>query len=316
MKTTFARALGVLFISAISAAPTLAAPSVTVTNYNARNFNTNTGYVRGFSIIATNQPAALRWQGNDPYNPVSGYGETDTILRMIGYTPGASAIGNSSLVQGGLYAGDGIFSGTSDVKLWKSFTPTATGADTVTFTAQWSIVGSLDPSYPDLDTFSFDLRTAANTASLLRLDMTPGIATIPNGYTLQTAVGTNAAVNRIDLGYQGLYQLSVEMFGGLYNLSLSQINASNQAVITNFTLVTGGALTAGLSASDFGTIGVDWELSSGVNTDPGSNYIIVNNLLATTTGTPIPEAGTWIAGLLLASLVCLRLKRRLSPESI
>jgi len=311
-----ARGLSLLFVAAVSAAQALGAPSVTVTNYTAQNFNTNAGYKRSFSIIATNQPAALRWQGNDPYDPVSGYGETDTILRMVGYTPGVSALGNSSLVQGGLYAGDSIFPGTTDVKLWKSFTPTAISGDTVTFTAQWSLIGSLDGSFPDLDTFSFDLRTSGNTASLLRLDMTPGIATIPNAYTLQTAVGTNAAINRIDLGYQALYQLSVQMTGGLYNLNLAQINTSNQAVITNFNLVTGGALTTGFTASDFGTIGIDWELSSGVNTDPGSNYLIVNSLLTTTTGTPIPEAGTWVAGLLLASLVGLRLRRRFSAESV
>jgi len=304
-----------VFAVAFSAVKVLGAPSATVTNYSAQNFNTNAGYQRSFSIIATNQPSALRWQGNDPYNPISGFGETDTILRMVGYTPGASAVGNSSLVQGGLYAGDAIFPGTTDVKLWKSFTPTATGADTVTFTAQWSLIGSLDPSYPDLDTFSFDLRTTANTASLLRIDLTPGIATIPNGYTLQTVVGTNAAVNRIDLGYQGLYQIAVQMTGGLYNISLAQINASNQAVITNFNLVTGASLTSGYTAGNFGTIGVDWELSSGTNTAPGSNYLIVNNLLATTTGTPIPEAGTWVAGLLLASLVGLRLRRKVSAQA-
>lgn len=314
MKAKVPNTIIVALLVLASAGASIAAPSVTVTNFNTRNFNTNVGYVRGVSIIATNQPSLLRWQGNDPYNPISGYGETDTVLRMIGYTPGASAIGNSSLVQGGLYAGDGIFSGTSDVRLWKTFTPTATGADSVTFTAQWSLVGSLDPSFPDLDTFSFDLRTPGNTASLLRLDMTPGIATIPNAYTLQTAVGTNSAVNRVDLGYQGLYQLSVVMSGGLYDLNLSQLNASNQAVITNLNLVTGGALTTGYTASDFGTISVDWELASGVNTDPGSNYIIINNMLTTTTGTVIPEAGTWVAGLLLASLVGLRLRKRFVSE--
>jgi hypothetical protein len=287
---------------------------VTVTNFDTRNFNTNVGYVRAYSIIATNQPAGIRWSGNDIYNPTTDYGETDTILRMVGYTPGASGIGNSSLVQGGLYSGDGIFPGTSDVKLWKSFTPTASGVDSVLFTAQWSLIGSLDGSYPDLDTFAFDLRTADNSASLLRLDLTPGIATIPNGYTLQSIVGTNAPVNRVDLGYQAVYEISVQMSGGLYNMSLAQLNPSNQTVITNVNLVTGAALNSGFTAGDFGTVGLDWELSSGVNTDPGSNYIIVNNFRTTTTGTPIPEAGTWVAGILLASLVGLRLKRRIASQ--
>lgn len=307
MTTKFTRGLCVSFIAAICATPAIAQP-LTVTNFDARYFNTNAGYKRSWSILATNQPSAIRWQGNDPYNPVSGYGETDTILQMIGYT--ASGLGNSSLVQGGLYSGDGILPGTTNVKLWKSFTPTAIAGDTVTFTAQWSLVGSLDPSFPNLDTFSFDLRTPANTVSLLRLKMTPGIATIPNAYTLQTAVGTNAAVNRIDLGYQAIYQLSVQMTGGLYNLGLSQLNPSNQAVITNFNLVTGGSLTAGYSASDFGMIGVNWELTSGTNTAPGSNYLIVNDLSTMTTGSVIPEPSTYallgLAGVALGAHVLRR----------
>lgn len=309
--------ISALVLSAVAAVVSVApatAQLVTVTNFDTRYFNTNVGYVRSFSIIATNQPAGLRWEGNDPYNPITDFGETDTVLRMIGYTPGASGIGNSSLVQGGLYSGDGIFPGTADVKLWKSFTPTASAADSVLFKAQWSLIGSLDGSYPNLDTFAFDLRTADNTASLLRLDLTPGIATIPSGYTLQTIAGTNSAINRIDLGYQAIYEISVQMTGGLYDMSVAQLNPSNQSVITNFNLVTGASLSSGRTAGEFGTVGLDWELSSLVNTNPGSNYIIVNNFQTSTTGAPIPESGTWVAGLLLASLVALRLRRRAASE--
>ena len=60
---------------------------VTETNYNARNFNTNAGYVRGSGIISPVQPAGIRWQGNDPYNTNTFLGETDLIARVSGYTP-------------------------------------------------------------------------------------------------------------------------------------------------------------------------------------------------------------------------------------
>jgi hypothetical protein len=275
--------------------------------WSTGNFNTNNGWVRGFSIIATNQPVGLRWEGNDPYSPSNDLGETDNIMRMVGYTPGVSAVGNSSWVQGGYFAPDGIFPGTNNVKVWRSFTP-VTGSPTgdATFKAQWSLIGSLDGSFPQLDTFAFDLRTADNSASLLRLDLTPGIATIPNGYTLQSIVGTNAAVNRVDLGYQAVYELTVSITGATYDLAVAQINPSNQVIITNVSLVSGGALTAGLGVDDFGTVSMDWTLASGDPADPGSNYIIVNDVSV------VPEPSTYaLLALSVFALIAAGYRRRL-----
>jgi hypothetical protein len=275
--------------------------------WSTGNFNTNSGWVRGYSIIASNQPVGLRWEGNDVYNPTTDLGENDNIMRMIGYTPGASGVGNSSWVQGGYFAADGIFPGTNNVKVWRSFTP-ATGSPTgdATFKTQWSLIGSLDGSFPQLDTFAFDLRTADNTVSLLRLDLTPGIATIPNGYTLQSVVDAGPAVNRIDLGYQAVYELTVAITGSLYDLSVAQINPSDQSIITNFFLVSGGALTAGLGVDDFGTVSMDWALASGDPADPGSNYIIVNDVSV------VPEPSTYaLLALSVFALMAAGYRRRL-----
>ena len=256
--------------------------------WSTGNFNTNSGWVRGYSIIATNEPVGLRWEGNDPYNPITTVGETDNIMRMVGYTPGGSGVGNSTWVQGGYFVGDGILPGTNNVKVWRSFTPVnPSPTGDATFKIQWALVSSLDGSYPNLDTFAFDLRTADNSASLLRLNLTPGIATIPNAYTLQSVVNASPAVNRIDLGYQGLYELTVDIVGGTYDLDVAQINASNQTVITNFSLVSGAALTSGLAVDDFGTVSMDWVLASGNPADPGSNYIMVNNVSV------VPEPSTY-----------------------
>ena len=272
--------------------------------WSTGNFNTNSGWVRGFSITDTNQPAGLRWTGNDPYNPLTGNGETDNIMRMVGYTPGGSAIGNSSWVQGGYFVADGILPGTNNVKVWRSFTPvTGSPAGDATFKVQWALVGSLDGSYPSLDTFAFDLRTADNSASLLRLSLTPGIATIPDAYTLQSVVNAGPAVNRIDLGYQGLYELTVAIDGSTFDLDVAQINAATQTVITNFSLVSGASLTSGLAVDDFGTFSMDWLLSSGDPADPGSNYIIVNDVSV------VPEPSTY-ALLAVAGLALMAFSRR------
>ncbi len=287
------------------------AQSITETNYDAGNFNVNVGYVRGFGIISTNQPTSLRWEGNDAYNSINDTGETDLVARVTGYTPSPTA--NSSLIQGGLGVGavPPILPGTNSVNIWKSFAPSTTvfNADpTVSFFAEWSLIPSLEGApYNLADTFAFDLRTATNNidttgTSLLRMELTPGISIQPNSYTLQSiasGVGTNALV---DLAYQALFQLQIDMTGSTYNASLSQINSTNRSVITNITLVTGASLASGLTATDFATLMVDWDLTSGNPAEPGSNYLIANQFQVTTSGTPIPEPGTWAASLLLLSM--------------
>ncbi len=291
----------------------------TETNYNAQNFNTNAGYVRGSGIISTVQPSGLRWQGNDPYNTNTLTGETDLVARVPGYnTP--TLLENSGLIQGGLgaTATPSILPGTNNVQIWKTFTPSSTvyqAPPTVSFFVEWSLIPSLEGAPFNLnDTFSFDLRNAANTLSLLSLQLTPGIATQPNSYTLQTiasGVGTNS---RVELSYQSLFQVQVDMTGSSYDMQLWQINSTNRAVITNVSLVTGGSLSAGMTALDFATIGVDWELASGNPAEPGSNYLIANQFEVTTTGTPIPEPGTWAAAALLVFAAAYVVRRRKNAE--
>ena len=282
----------------------------TVTNFTTGNFNTNKGWVSGTYVTGqnTNDPVAGRWQGNDP--TVGDIGGTDYLTRVIGYTPGGSAVGNRTLVQGGVNAADGYVPGTTDVKLWRTFTPTASSmSDTVTFFIEWSLIGSLDVSYPDLDIFAFDLRDAANSASLVKFDLTPGIATIPNAYTMQW-VSSAGTTNLVDLGYQGLYQLQVDLTGSTFDAQLTQINASTRQVLTNLTLITGGAVSDSYTALDFGTVGIDWELTSGDPNAPGSNYIVVNEVYSTTTGQVIPEPATWAVGAVLLSCVFASVYRR------
>lgn len=297
-----------------SLAPSFAlAQSVTETNYNAQNFNTNAGYVRGSGIISTVQPAGLRWQGNDAYNTNTFTGETDYVVRVPGYTP--SPLANSSLLQGGVGIGDSIFPGTNNVQIWKTFSPSTTlfsAPPTVSFFVEWSLIPSLEGAPYDLnDTFSFDLRNAANSLSLLTLQLTPGINIQPNSYTLQSIASGAGTNTLVDLSYQSLFQIQVDMTGSSYNMQLWQINSTNRSVITNISLVTGGSLAAGTTALDFATLGIDWALASGNPAEPGSNYLIANQFQVTTSGTPIPEPGTWAsAGLLLVAATYAIRRRR------
>ena len=290
------------------------------TNYSSQNFNTNAGYVRGSGIISTVQPAGLRWQGNDPYNGITGTGETDLIARAPGYTPAPLTNGFSSLIQGGLGISGGVLPGTTDVQIWKTFTPSVASnwvtPPTVRFLVEWSLIPSLEGAPYDLaDTFSFDLRNAANSQSLIKFQLTPDINIQPNSYTLQTiaaGVGTNTLA---DLVYQGLFQIQADITGSTYNLNLLQINSTNRAVIQNINLVTGGSLATGFSALDLATVSLDWELASGNPTEPGSNYLIANQFEVTTTGTPVPEPGTWAACVLLLGIGMVYVSRRRTLRS-
>jgi hypothetical protein len=269
-------------------------------------FNTNSGWVRNIGAVGQNTSDAApdRWQGNDPFDPNSNTGETDSIAFATGYTPGGSTAGNSSLIQGGAYLFADIFPGRSDVKLWRSFSPLA--SSTVSLSLEWSVIDSLDATFPSLDTFSFDLRSADNMQSILKLSLTPSINALPNAYTLQTLVNTGSGVvtgTLADLGYRAVFIVDVDMTGSNYDLTLRQINPATRQTIGTFNFVEGGDLSDGLTAQDFGTISIDWDLTSNDPEDPGSNYIIVNNVSV------VPEPSTY-ALLVLAGLAAAFWSRR------
>lgn len=274
-------------------------------------FNTNDGWVEGSYVTGqnTNDSLADRWQGNDPENEVSPgvfVGGTDYIQFVTGYTPIGSATGNRSLIQGGLNIATGYVPGTNSVSIWRSFTPLAVGpTGTASFRIEWSLIGSLDPSFPNADTFSFQLRDGSNTTNLLSMQLTPGINIQPNSYTLQSLAAGEPTNTLADLGYQAIYQLQVDMTGTTYDAELWQINSATRAVITNLVLATAEPLAGGSSAEDFGTFALNWDLASGDPADPGSNYIIVNEVSV------VPESSTTaLLGVAAAALLATLLRRR------
>jgi hypothetical protein len=310
-KLTTSLVVALLALSVIGTG--LKAQSVTITNFTTDYFNTNEGWTRNAGLQGQNttDPVGDRWQGNDPYNAGTTYGETDVVLYYVGYTPGASGLGNSSLLQGGMYSFDDIFPGTDNVRLWRSFTAADNPSlinQQVTFFSEWSLIGSLDPGFPNLDVFAFDLRTAGDADSVLRLQLTPGINLQANSYTLQ-AITDGGTSTLIDLAYQALWQVRVDMYGSNYDLQITQISPSTRAVIANFSLVSGGLLSGGYTALDFATLALDWELDSNLNTEPGSNFIVVNDFTVTTSAEVIPEPGTWAFGALLLGGLAARIWR-------
>lgn len=294
------QATGLLAISSIAVLLTSGASAQT--NYSAQNFNTNDGYVRGMGIIALSQPPALRWQGNDPYNTNTFLGETDLVARVAGYTP-APLTGNSSVTQGGGGAADDIFPGTTNVQIWKSFNAYSNYA-VVSFTAEWSIIAS-DPlsGFTNADSFAFDLRNAANSASLLKLQFTPGIATIPNAYTMESVSAAGTA-NLFDLAYGSLFSTQVDITGSTYSISLTEIDRITRSNIVTYTNYASGTLLGGLTSDDWATIAIDWNLASGDNLNPGSNFIVVNDVQA------VPEPSTYALLALSAAAAGFMFRRR------
>lgn len=308
MSPTFSVVRKAALFSAVLFGLITASPAQT---WSTGFFNTNQGWVRGTNITGQNttDPVGAQWQGNDPEREASPgvfVGGTDLVAFATSYTPYGSLSGNNSLIQGGAFLSTGYFPGTNSVQLRRLFTPLPFGpTGTVSFQAEWSLIGTTDVSYTNLDTFAFDLRNAANNASLLRLQFTPGINIQTNSYTLQTIAAGSPTDTVIDLGYGALFQMQVDLTGTNYSLSLSRIDPTTRAVLTNFTDLVSGDLSTGLTVEDFGAVRLDWDLASGNPATPGSNYIIANEISV------VPEPSTValvaLSGLILAVVARKRL---------
>ena len=136
------------------------------------------------------------------------------------------------------------------------------------------------------------------------MQFTPDINLLPNAYTLQTIAAGSPTATLIDLGYQSLFQIQVDITGSTYDLSLLQLDSTNRSVIVQYDLVSGASLATGTTAADFGTVSIDWVLSSGNPAEPGSNYIIVNDVSV------VPEPSTCALLLLAGAIAGATLRRR------
>jgi hypothetical protein len=107
--------------------------------------------------------------------------------------------------------------------------------------------------------------------------------------------------------------MQVDITGSSYTGSYSLLDGATRALVSSFAL-NPGTLAGGASALDFGVLRLGWNLASGDPNLPGELAIVVNEFTVATTGTVIPEPGTWAAAAMLgfAALVVMHRRRRVS----
>lgn len=315
------------FAAAICAAVIVSSSAVsaqqytTITNWTSgssqtNQFNTNSGYERGSSIEGQPYYPGGGWGTTDPLVGTNTVGSTSLVAFINNWTPRLSNGGNNSVYFGGYNADFGTLPGTTNPSLYYSFNSVASlPGDVVTYTVDFGIIGpssALSGLYTNQDFFGISLRDGAG-ASMAAFTFNPFASALTNGLRVQWEQnGTNVVADGItfrnfDIQYNGLYRLTAAVQGAFLELSVAGLNTqsaggqgiTNYSVITNVSVITGGALSSGFTAADFERASIDWELTSGSNLSPGANYMILTAASVVSTLEVIPEPSTWLAGSLL-----------------
>ncbi len=252
------------------------------------------------------------WTTNDPFNVTDDAGDTSFVGFAAGFTSGSSGAGDQSALFGGTFASSGFFPDQPVPNLNKSFTPFGSGD--VTLTIRFSIVESLDASFPEEDTFSFTLFDGSNN-ELLTLRMNPDNATVSDlraewydDGTLQTTGGNPAVTQNREFVYRSIHNIQVVLSGNTFDAFISDFATANAAETNKQQFVDDGTISNGLTAADFANIQINWELADTTLTnnryeDAGSNYIIMDDVSV------VPEPGSAVL-ILLAAFVGLLARRR------
>jgi len=321
---------GCLLAFVVAAPFTLSAQIETVTNWTTGTFNTNDGWIRNDALAyQTNgqpetgqnydDPVADQWYTDDPYNAGLSNGATSVLKLLPGWTLGTLGAGNNSVLFGGYGLADAINPGTAAPSLYRAFDLLPL-TESVTFNADFGLIASTGLA-PNKDRFGFNLLDSSGTVSLAKFVFDPvfgadanklGVLWIANGVTNDLA----------DISYGALYRFSVTLQGGTFDLTMASLatQTNGVGVVTNYLvtnpvlLVSGGGIAGGQTALDFGTAAVNWELSSGLAADAGSNYMILNNAMVLST--VIPEPGTWAVAALLLGGLATRMWRRSRKFSV
>lgn len=330
MNRTFAHFASLVI--ALGYLPFSAQAQIFSTNWTTGYFNSGDGYgPAGSSSLdgaPTNAPASEQWQTTDPYDGTNA-GSTSLMTFVPGWTYDAVGANNQSVYWGnydpsfgpGPSGEYGIIPGVTNPVLYRQFTLPG-DTDIVRWTADFGLIDlTLGGGYPYVDTFGFDLLDSTGTSSLAKFSLNPSTATLQDlrlEWTLNGVVQTNnpAAPTPFEINYGSLYRITATLQGSFFDLSVAglvaQTNGSgtvtNYSVVTNVSIISGGALSGAFSAVDFGTAALNWELASGDNLQPGPNYMILNTM--SVENTVVPEPGTWAAAALLFGLTGIVLWRR------
>ena len=280
-------------VSAVVSLFTNAAHSQT---WSTGYFNSADGYgPSGFSLdgAPTNAPANQQWQTTDPFDPGTDLGSTSLMSFISGWTYGLSTTGNKGVFFGGYNADNGVLPGITNPFLYRQFDHTF-GTAATTFSADFGIIGpspELSGTYTNNDVFGFNL-AATNGTSLaaFQFDSTGALPGFLKLNWVQN--GTNAVTNGttfkgFQIQYDALYRLTATLVSNTVTMEVAGLTAQNGGPgigITNYSVggvaevIIGGQLSGGLLSSDFEVAGMTWDLESGNISEPGANYMIVNQV--------------------------------------
>jgi hypothetical protein len=276
-----------------------------VVNYSTGGTNVP-GYTGFFNnangwTVATNNDY---WEGQQGW--VGTFSAVDSVSSVAGLTPG-SPDGNGSGTLGLTNFRPLLPLNTATPYIERTFSPglsSVSGSFTniaTRFVAEWAVLEQ-GPTPWD-DSFTFDLRNAANTISLLTFTLGQTFAPGPGAdYTIAST--GSAPLNQFEASYGALLRMQVDITStGSYSGSWALLDPVNRTNTASGVINT-GSLAGGAVAADVGALRFGWQLASGDANDPGTLGTVVNQFTFTSTGDPIPEPSTWallfLAGLLAA----------------
>lgn len=283
----------------------LAPVELSAAEWTTGNFNTNNGWVRDDALAyevagqpETGQnyasPAADQWYTDDPFDGALSNGATSVLKHFDGWTLGTASQGNNSVLFGGYGLQSGVLPGTSTPSIYRSFSAFGAGTNPI-FVADFALIAST-PSYPNKDRFGFNLLDSSGTVSLAQFVFNPAASLFgPNSLGVQWVDG--ASTNDIaNISYGALYRLTVELNNDTFDMTMASVVAQTNGVgvVTNYVatnavaLINDGAIANSLTAGDFQTVSMNWDLLAGDPSDPGNNYMLVNQVSV------VPEPSTYV----------------------
>lgn len=290
------------------------------TNVEFSTGGTNVPGFTGFfnSADGWNNVGDPAWEGQKSWGgSASGADSVSVITDVTPSSPGGNASGTL-----GLFLPD-LPLNTANVYLERAFTPGDPFLTdvTVSLVAEWAILPAFVGATLLDDTFVFDLRTVDNTASVLTFQMNNVGVSDPGIYDyLVSSVGSTTQT-QFETAYGGVgggvLRMQVDLTDTAYSGTFSLLDGATRADLGTFAL-SSGTLAGGLSALDFGILRLGWNLASNDPEEPGDLYIAVNEFTVTTSGTVIPEPGTWAAAAILglATVVVMHRRRRASAATV
>jgi hypothetical protein len=296
--------------------------SASASDWSSGTFNTNNGWIRNDALAyeVRGEPetgqnydseASAQWYTDDPFSGALSNGATSILRHIAAWTFGTSQEGHNSVLFGGYGLQSDILPGIASPSIYRSFSAFDVG-ERVVFTVDFGLIPS-SGSYPNEDRFGFNLLNGDANVSLAKIVFDPAASvTGPSGIGMQWI--SDGVTNSIaQIAYGALYRMTATLEGSAFDLEMAGLAAQTNGigVVTNyvttssFLLVSGGDISGDLTAADFQTVSMDWDLASGDPATPGDNYLLVNNVSV------VPEPSTY-ALLAMASLGAAYFVRRRS----